>query len=154
MFQIVASICDIVVKFSYIGESKDLDIGGDMHSASLGVELSFLDYRATLVNRVSNYATFTGRTLDQEMPNSADTSVNPDVTSEIHDKSTINKIMVYMALAKQIVQFDLTEGPFSAQSASLYARQNSVGLIKQMKVHGLSKVTGVIFCGADYPDFQ
>jgi glycosyltransferase involved in cell wall biosynthesis len=32
--------------------------------------------------------------------------------------------MEYMALGKPIVQFDLTEGRFSAQEASLYARHN------------------------------
>jgi glycosyltransferase involved in cell wall biosynthesis len=32
--------------------------------------------------------------------------------------------MEYMALAKPIVQYDLAEGRFSAQAASLYAKQN------------------------------
>jgi glycosyltransferase involved in cell wall biosynthesis len=36
----------------------------------------------------------------------------------------MNKIMEYMALAKPIVQFDLTEGRFSAREASLYAAKN------------------------------
>jgi glycosyltransferase involved in cell wall biosynthesis len=36
----------------------------------------------------------------------------------------MNKIMEYMALAKPIVQFDLTEGRFSAGEASLYAQGN------------------------------
>ena len=35
--------------------------------------------------------------------------------------STMIKIMEYMALGKPIVQFDLKEGRFSAQDASLYA---------------------------------
>jgi len=42
----------------------------------------------------------------------------------MNDISTMNKIMEYMALGKPIVQFDLTEGRFSAQDASLYARKN------------------------------
>jgi glycosyltransferase involved in cell wall biosynthesis len=33
----------------------------------------------------------------------------------------MNKIMEYMALKKPIVQFDLKEGRYSAQKASLYA---------------------------------
>jgi glycosyltransferase involved in cell wall biosynthesis len=33
----------------------------------------------------------------------------------------MNKIMEYMALKKPIVQFDLKEGRFSAQNASLYS---------------------------------
>ena len=42
----------------------------------------------------------------------------------MNDNSTMNKIMEYMALGKPIVQFDLTEGRFSARDASLYARKN------------------------------
>jgi glycosyltransferase involved in cell wall biosynthesis len=56
--------------------------------------------------------------------NTADVCVNPDVANEMNDKSTMNKIMEYMALGKPIVQFDLTEGRYSAREASLYARRN------------------------------
>ena len=42
----------------------------------------------------------------------------------MNDKSTMKKILEYMALAKPIVQFDLTEGRYSAQDASLYAKNN------------------------------
>ena len=76
---------------------------------------------------VAEYVTFTGRVPDQEMLdmlNTADVCVNPDVANEMNDKSTMNKIMEYMALGKPIVQFDLTEGKFTAQEASLYARRN------------------------------
>jgi glycosyltransferase involved in cell wall biosynthesis len=34
--------------------------------------------------------------------------------------------MIYMALGKPIVQFDLKEGRFSAQEASLYAKRGGV----------------------------
>jgi glycosyltransferase involved in cell wall biosynthesis len=76
---------------------------------------------------VEEYVTFTGRVPDDElleMLNTADVCVNPDVANEMNDKSTMNKIMEYMALGKPIVQFDLTEGRFSARDASLYARRN------------------------------
>jgi glycosyltransferase involved in cell wall biosynthesis len=76
---------------------------------------------------ISDYVTFTGRVPDSElldMLNTADVCVNPDVANEMNDKSTMNKIMEYMALGKPIVQFDLTEGRFSAREASLYAKQN------------------------------
>ncbi len=76
---------------------------------------------------IGDYVTFTGRVPDREMLdmlNTADVCVNPDVANEMNDKSTMNKIMEYMALGKPIVQFDLTEGRFSAQDASLYARRN------------------------------
>ena len=76
---------------------------------------------------VADYVTFTGRVPDAEllaMLNTADVCVNPDVANDMNDKSTMNKIMEYMALGKPIVQFDLTEGRVSAQDASLYARRN------------------------------
>ncbi len=76
---------------------------------------------------VAQYVTFTGRVPDAELLavlNTADVCVNPDLATEMNDKSTMNKIMEYMALGKPIVQFDLTEGRCSAQEASLYARRN------------------------------
>jgi glycosyltransferase involved in cell wall biosynthesis len=76
---------------------------------------------------VQDYVTFTGRVPDAEllaMLNTAAICVNPDIANEMNDKSTMNKIMEYMALAKPIVQFDLTEGRFSAQEASAYAKRN------------------------------
>ena len=76
---------------------------------------------------VADCVTFTGRVPDAELLrwlNTADVCVNPDVANEMNDKSTMNKIMEYMALAKPIVQFDLTEGRYSAQEASWYARRN------------------------------
>jgi glycosyltransferase involved in cell wall biosynthesis len=76
---------------------------------------------------LTDYVTFTGRVPDDDMLamlNTADVCVNPDVANEMNDKSTMNKIMEYMALAKPIVQFDLTEGRCSAQGASLYAIKN------------------------------
>jgi len=76
---------------------------------------------------VADYVTFTGRVPDEEMLemlSTADVCVNPDVANEMNDKSTMNKIMEYMALGKPVVQFDLTEGRRSALDASLYAKQN------------------------------
>jgi glycosyltransferase involved in cell wall biosynthesis len=85
---------------------------------------------------VADYVTFTGRVPDEEllaMLNTADVCVNPDVANEMNDKSTMNKIMEYMALGKPIVQYDLTEGRVSAQQASLYARRNDpIDLARQI----------------------
>lgn len=91
-----------------------------------GTELEELKRYAVELG-VGDYVTFTDRVPDQElleMLNTADICVNPDVANEMNDKSTMNKIMEYMALAKPIVQFDLTEGRFSAGEASLYANKN------------------------------
>lgn len=93
-----------------------------------GTELEALkDYARQL--GISDYVTFTGRVPDREMLemlNTADVCVNPDVANEMNDKSTMNKIMEYMALGKPVVQFDLTEGRYSAREASLYANRNDV----------------------------
>ena len=70
---------------------------------------------------------FTGRVPDEllwDILGTADICVNPDRANEMNDKSTMNKILEYMALAKPIVQFDLTEGRYSAGDASLYAKPN------------------------------
>lgn len=92
-----------------------------------GTELEAMQaYAGTL--GIADYVTFTGRVPDGEllaMLNTADVCVNPDVANEMNDKSTMNKIMEYMALGKPIVQFDLTEGRYSAREASLYAERNS-----------------------------
>ena len=70
---------------------------------------------------------FTGRVPDEQMLrylNTADVCVNSDTYNAMNDKSTMNKVLEYMALGKPIVQFDLTEGRYSAQEASLYAKRN------------------------------
>ncbi len=94
--------------------------------AGSGPELERLKSQATAL-KVADYVTFAGRVGDEELLrilNTADVCVNPDECNAMNDKSTMNKIMEYMALAKPIVQFDLTEGRFTAQEASLYARPN------------------------------
>lgn len=76
---------------------------------------------------LADYVTFTGRAPDQdlfEVLSTMDLGVNPDRVNAMNDKSTMNKIMEYMSLEKAMVQFDVTEGRFSAQEASLYARAN------------------------------
>ena len=91
-----------------------------------GSEFAFLKRQAVDLG-IADHVTFTGRVPDEEllaMLNTADVCVNADSFNPMNDKSTMNKIMEYMALGKPIVQFDLTEGRFSAQGASLYARPN------------------------------
>jgi glycosyltransferase involved in cell wall biosynthesis len=76
---------------------------------------------------LSAHVTFTGRAPDQtlfEVLSTADIGVNPDRVNPMNDKSTMNKILEYMAFSKPIVQFDVTEGRNSALEASLYARPN------------------------------
>ena len=76
---------------------------------------------------LADFITFTGRAPDKdlfEVLSTMDIGVNPDRVNAMNDKSTMNKIMEYMSLGKAMVQFDVTEGKFSARDASLYARPN------------------------------
>ncbi|HSF12311.1 MAG TPA: glycosyltransferase, partial [Erythrobacter sp.] len=82
----------------------------------------------TTTRGLGDFITFTGRAPDQdlfEVLSTMDLGVNPDRVNAMNDKSTMNKIMEYMSLGKAMVQFDVTEGRFSAQDASLYAEANN-----------------------------
>ncbi len=92
---------------------------------------SFKDDLVAMTARLGleDHVTFTGRVSDDVLRDAlgaSDVCVNPDKPGELNDKSTMNKIIEYMALGKPIVQFEVTEGRFSAQEASLYARPGDV----------------------------
>ena len=73
---------------------------------------------------LADFVTFTGRCSDADLfsaLSTADVCVNPDRPCEMNDKSTMNKVMEYMALGKPQVQYDLVEGRFSAGESSFYA---------------------------------
>jgi glycosyltransferase involved in cell wall biosynthesis len=91
-----------------------------------GPSLDALQVMAKRLN-LSDHVTFTGRAPDNvlfEVLSTADVCVNPDRVNAMNDKSTMNKILEYMAFSRPIVQFDVTEGRYSAGGASLYARPN------------------------------
>lgn len=97
------------IQFAIIGGGTDL------------VKLKLLNDEMGL----NEFVDFYGRVPDELMIailNSSDICVNPDKPTEMNNLSTMNKIMEYMALKKPIVQYDLKEGRFSAQEASLYAK--------------------------------
>ena len=97
------------IQFAIVGSGPHLDNNRRL-AQSLGVDC---------------YFTFTGRVSDQvllEYLNTADLCVGPDDYNSLNDKSTMIKIMEYMALGKPVVQFALTEGRITAADASLYAR--------------------------------
>ncbi|MHC5723540.1 MAG: glycosyltransferase family 4 protein, partial [Nostoc sp.] len=78
---------------------------------------------------VKEFVEFTGRIPDNELLarlSSCDVCANPDKKMPYNDRSTMNKIMEYMAMGKPIVQFDLLEGRRSAEEASVYAKGNDV----------------------------
>ncbi|AJP74730.1 glycosyl transferase [Sphingomonas hengshuiensis] len=116
---------DLLVDAAALIRSQGRD---DIHYGIVGGGPELEAIKAYAAERgVSDIFTFTGRAPDElmmAMLNTADVCVNPDRVDAMNDLSTMNKIMEYMALGKPIVQFDVTEGRFSAQDASLYARAN------------------------------
>lgn len=76
---------------------------------------------------LDNYVWFTGWVSDADYIrylSTADICVDPDPSNSFNDRSTMGKVMEYMALGKPIVAFDLPEHRFSAQGAGLYVRPN------------------------------
>lgn len=76
---------------------------------------------------IESSVNFTGRIPDDELArylSTADVCAAPDPKNPMNDKSTMNKILEYMAYARPVVLFDLTEGRRSAGDAALYARPN------------------------------
>ena len=74
---------------------------------------------------LENCTRFTGRISDQEVGayfSTATLGVAPDPATPMNDKSTMNKILEYMAYGLPVVLYDLTEGRRSAGDAALYAR--------------------------------
>jgi len=76
---------------------------------------------------LENIVRFTGRIPDAELADylsTADVCVAPDPKNPMNDKSTMNKVLQYMAYSRPVVLFDLTEGRRAAGNAALYARPN------------------------------
>ncbi len=102
------------------------DIGRtDIHFTCVGSGPDLPKLRRMVQHKgLEDMVNFTGRIPDAqllEILSTADVCVNPDRPCEMNDKSTMIKIMEYMALGKPIVQFDMKEGRFSAGESSLYA---------------------------------
>jgi len=76
---------------------------------------------------VGNHVLFTGRLNETETRkclSAASICVQPDPQSPLNDKSTMNKLMEYMALGKPTVAFDLVETRYSAERAAVYVEPN------------------------------
>jgi glycosyltransferase involved in cell wall biosynthesis len=67
---------------------------------------------------------FTGRVReDRILPilSAADVCISPEPSSPLNDRSTFVKVVEYMAMARPVVAFDLTETRASAGDSALYA---------------------------------
>lgn len=97
-------------------------IGGGDEAASLRALAKTLD--------IEKFVYFAGRVPDAQVRiflSTVDVCVQPDPLNPLNDKSTMNKMMEYMALEKPIVAFDLVETRFSGGDAALYACPNDEG---------------------------
>jgi glycosyltransferase involved in cell wall biosynthesis len=97
----------------------------DIHFTCVGTGPELANLRKmTHDKHLEDMMNFTGYVPDPQMVeilSTADVCVNPDRPSPMNSMSTMIKIMEYMALGKPIVQFEGTEGRFSAQDASIYS---------------------------------
>jgi len=76
---------------------------------------------------IEEYVWFTGWIPDEDLIrylSTADICIDPDPSNPFTDRSTMVKMMEYMALGKPIVAFDLPEHRVTAQDAAVYARPN------------------------------
>lgn len=76
---------------------------------------------------VGAYVWFTGRLSELDVRrylSGVDVCVQPDPSSPLNDRSTMNKLMEYMALGKPTVAFDLAETRYSASDAALHVQPN------------------------------
>jgi glycosyltransferase involved in cell wall biosynthesis len=108
----------------------------DIHFTCIGrgPELASLR-KMTQDKQLDDMVTFTGFVPDAEMVeilSTADVCVNPDRPSPMNSMSTMIKILEYMALGKPIVQFEGTEGRFSAQDASLYSDEQAADFAEKI----------------------
>ena len=96
--------------------------------AFIGGGTEFLRVKALAARKgLDPFVKFTGRIPDDELSaylSTAEVCVAPDPKNEMNDKSTMNKILEYMAYARAVVLFDLAEGRRSAGDAALYAKPN------------------------------
>ena len=88
-----------------------------------------ISHRAVLLGAVADgTTTVRGFLRGEEFPrqlNAIDIGLVPDPLNPYNDRSTMIKVMEYMAMEKPMVAFDLTEHRVTAGEAALYADCNS-----------------------------
>lgn len=78
--------------------------------------------------QLDRYVKFTGYIPKKELVEvltTADVCINPEYANEFTDKSTMIKVMEYMAFGKPIIQFYTKEGEVTAGEAAIYIRENN-----------------------------
>jgi glycosyltransferase involved in cell wall biosynthesis len=147
---------------------KDHGIG-DFHAMLIGEgpELEMSKLLAVKLG-LQDHVTFTGYLSGEPLYrtlSSIDIGLCPDPYNDYTRRCTMNKIMEYMAFGKPLVQFDLEEGRYSAQDASLYAEpedkdgfarkiidlMNDPELRQSMGAYGRQRVEEVLNWSAEVP---
>jgi glycosyltransferase involved in cell wall biosynthesis len=78
---------------------------------------------------LDEWVSFTGRADERmisEYLSTADLGISPDPRNDFNNRSTMNKVLEYMAMGLPVVAFDLDETRVSAADAGEYARSNDV----------------------------
>ncbi len=100
----------------------------DFYAVLVGTGDAWKDLRKLSTNLgLDDYVWFTGTISDADLRrylSSTDICVDPDPSNPFNDRSTMIKVTEFMALAKPIVAFDLTENRFTAQQAAIFVPAN------------------------------
>lgn len=119
------SIENLLRIVDYIVNDKKLR---DIKFVIIGTGPNIKEYMTlTKEMNLSNYIEFTGFIPFEELLGilqQCDIGVNPEHTNSYTDKSTMLKIMDYMLAGKPIIQFESSEGQFTAGQASMYIKNN------------------------------
>jgi glycosyltransferase involved in cell wall biosynthesis len=105
------------------------DLGrDDFFCIIIGKGAALASLRSQVVDLgLCDHVRLTGYVPDDELLrylSTADIFVDPDPSNSFNDRSTMIKMMEYMALERPIVAFDLPEHRVTAGDASLYAQPN------------------------------
>jgi glycosyltransferase involved in cell wall biosynthesis len=84
------------------------------------------DAQAMALDGYVHFYGFVPEKLLLEILSASDICINPEFRNEFTDRSTMIKIMEYMALKKPIVQFRTTEGEFTAGDAAISIKNNDI----------------------------
>ena len=108
---------------------KELGIT-DIHAVIMGSGSAVPSLKKlTAKLELEQYISFTGSIPYNDLPryvSACDICIDPDPYNPYNDRSTMVKMMDYMAMAKPIVAFDLTEHRASAGQAALYSIRNDI----------------------------